>query len=220
MKNTLQFLENLAQNNHREWFSAHKTEWESINKKNKLFFENIFQALQKNDFLDSVQQPRIYRNLRFSKDKTPFKTYSGAKISRLKPFYRGSYFIHIEPNQSFVAGGFWAPNPEDLHRIRKEFEADFSPMHEILSEPFCQQYFEKIKGEDAVKTAPKGFDKNHSAIESIRKKQFLLKREFSNEEVCDGNFSAEILKTCLALRPFLDYMTEILTTDLNGEPLF
>lgn len=219
MKNTLQFLEQLAQNNDKEWFAEHKAEWEQISKNNKKFFNQIFEQLQETDYLSKVQLPRINRNLRFSKDKTPYKTYTGAKISRLQPMNRGSYFIHIEPNNSFVAGGFWAPNNEDLHRIRKEFELDFSPMEKILSEPFCQKYFEKIKGEDAVKTAPKGFDKNHPAIEIIKKKQFLLKREFTNDEVCADNFADEVLETCLALRPYLDYMTEVLTTDLNGESL-
>lgn len=219
MKNTLQFLEQLAQNNDKEWFAEHKAEWEQISKNNKKFFNQIFEQLQETDYLSKVQLPRINRNLRFSKDKTPYKTYAGAKISRLQPRHRGSYFIHIEPNNSFVAGGFWAPNAEDLHRIRKEFELDFSPMEEILSEPFCQKYFEKIKGTDAVKTAPKGFYKDHPAIESIRKKQFLLKREFTNNEVCAYNFSDEILKTCLVLRPYLEYMTEVVTTDLNGESL-
>lgn len=219
MKNTLQFLEQLAQNNDKEWFAEHKAEWEQISKNNKKFFNQIFERLQETDYLSKVQLPRINRNLRFSKDKTPYKTYAGAKISRLQPMNRGSYFIHIEPNNSFVAGGFWAPNNEDLHRIRKEFELDFSPIEKILSEPFCQKYFEKIKGEDAVKTAPKGFDKNHPAIESIKKKQFLLKREFTNDEVCADNFADEVLETCLALRPYLEYMTEVLTTDLNGESL-
>jgi uncharacterized protein (TIGR02453 family) len=131
---------------------------------------------------------------------------------------RGGYYIHLEPGNSFVGGGFWAPDAKDLLRIRKEFETSTKEIDKITSDKTFVKYFGELKG-DAVKTAPRGFDKNHPAIELIRKKQFVVMRKFTDEEVFSDTFQKEAVKTLLAMRPFFDYMSEVLTTDLNGEPL-
>jgi len=111
------------------------------------------------------------------------------------------------------------PEAKDLLRIRKEFEISTTEIEKIISDKSFIQYFGALEG-DSVKTAPRGFDKNHPAIDLIRKKQFLVMRKFTDKEVLSNNFQKEVLLTLLAMRPFFDYMSEILTTDLNGEPLF
>jgi uncharacterized protein (DUF2461 family) len=103
-------------------------------------------------------------------------------------------------------------------RIRREFELDASEMRNIISNEQFIQYFGKLEGEE-LKTAPKGFEKNHPAIDLIRKKQFLITRKFSDKEVTDKNFGHKVLQTFIAMRPFLDYMTDVLTTNLNGESI-
>jgi len=219
MKKTFEFLKHLEKNNNREWFAQHKSEYDSVVKENKVFFNQIYTELQEYDSLKGIHIFRIYRDVRFSKDPTPYKTNFGVGYSRSKPLLRGGYYIHLEPNNSFVGGGFWGPEAKDLLRIRKEFELNTTEIEKITSDETFIQYFGEIKG-DAVKTAPRGFDKNHPAIDLIRKKQFVVMRKFTDKEVLSDSFQKEAVLTLLAMRPFFDYMSEVLTTDLNGEPLY
>lgn len=217
LKPAFNFLNQIQKNNNRAWFTEHKAEYDSVVKENKRFFEQIFTDFQQYDHLTNVHVFRIYKDVRFSKDKTPYKTNFGAGFSRTKPMLRGGYYIHLEPDNSFVGGGFWSPESEDLLRIRKEFEADDTEIRKITSDKTFVKYFGELRGEDGVKTAPKGFDKNHHAIDLIKKKQYVVMRKFSDKEVFSEDFQKEIIATFLAMRPFFDYMSEVLTTDLNGE---
>jgi uncharacterized protein (TIGR02453 family) len=220
MKRGFEFLKLLKENNNREWFTQHKPEYDSIAKENSEFFNQIYTELQNHDSLTGIHISRIYRDVRFSKDKNPFKTNFGAGFSRTKPMLRGGYYIQLEPNNSFVGGGFWAPNKDDLLQIRKEFEMDTTKIQKITSNKTFVKYFEELQGQDAVKNAPKGFDKNHPAIDLIKKKQFVVKRKFTDKEVLSDDFQKEVILTFLAMRPFFDYMSEVLTTDSNGELLY
>lgn len=220
MKKAFEFLNNLKENNNREWFAQHKAEYDSIAKENKVFFNKIYTEFQEYDHLKGIHIFRIYRDLRFSKDQSePYKTNFGVGYSRSKPMLRGGYYIQLEPNNSFVGGGFWGPDTKDLLRIRKEFELNTTAIDKITSNETFIKYFGNIEG-DAVKTAPRGFDKNHPAIDLIRKKQYVVMRKFNDKEVLSESFQKEIVLTLLAMRPFFDYMSEVLTTDLNGEPLY
>lgn len=220
MKKAFEFLTHLKEHNNREWFAQHKSEYDQIVKENKVFFNKIYTELQEYDNLKGIHIFRIYRDLRFSKDQSsPYKTNFGAGYSRSKPMLRGGYYIQLEPGNTFVGGGFWGPETKDLLRIRKEFEINTTEIEKITSEETFIKYFGELKG-DSVKTAPRGFDKNHPAIDLIRKKQYVVMRKFTDKEVLSDNFQKEALLTLLAMRPFFDYMSEVLTTDLNGEPLF
>ncbi|PWN70036.1 TIGR02453 family protein [Chryseobacterium phosphatilyticum] len=219
MKKAFEFLKQLEKNNTREWFAAHKSEYELVIKENKTFFNQVYHELQEHDNLKGIHIFRIYRDVRFSKDQTPYKTNFGVGYSRSKPMLRGGYYIQLEPGNSFVGGGFWGPEAKDLLRIRKEFEISTTEIEKITSDETFIKYFGELKG-DAVKTAPRGFEKNHPAIELIRKKQFVVMRKFTDKEVLADHFQKEVLLTLLAMRPFFNYMSEVLTTDLNGEPLF
>ncbi|MFN1216796.1 DUF2461 domain-containing protein [Chryseobacterium kwangjuense] len=219
MKKSFEFLKKLEKNNTREWFTQNKQEYDTVVKENKVFFTKIYHELQEYDQLKGIHIFRIYRDVRFSKDPTPYKNNFGVGYSRSKPMLRGGYYIHLEPGNSFAGGGFWAPDTQDLLRIRKEFEFNTLEIEKITSDPTFIKYFEEIKG-DGVKTAPRGFDKDHPAIDLIRKKQFVVMRKFTDKEVFSDHFQKEILLTLLAMRPFFDYMSEVLTTDLNGESLF
>ncbi|MGG5210873.1 DUF2461 domain-containing protein [Chryseobacterium sp. MIQD13] len=219
MKKTFKFLKQLEKNNTREWFAQHKTEYDFVIKENKALFNQIYTELQEYDNLKGIHIFRIYRDVRFSKDQTPYKTNFGVGYSRSKPMLRGGYYIQLEPGNSFVGGGFWGPEAKDLLRIRKEFELNTTEIEKITSDKTFIQYFGEIKG-DAVKTAPRGFDKDHPAIDLIRKKQYVVMRKFTDKEVLSDSFQKEAVKTLLAMRPFFDYMSEVLTTDLNGESLF
>lgn len=217
-KEVLDFMSSLNKNNNREWFAENKTAFQKIESEAKAFFNDVYLELQKQDSLESINIYRIYRDVRFSKDKSPYKKYLSVWYSRTKPFFRGSYYLHIEPGNSFVEGGFWNPNPEDLKRIRKEFELDDGEIRDIIKTTDFTKYFDGLSGEE-LKTSPKDFDKNHKAIDLIKKKQFLVIRNFSDKEVLDKNFKNEVMKTFTAMRLYLDYMSDVLTTNLNGESI-
>ena len=133
-------------------------------------------------------------------------------------FIIGGYYLRIENGASFVGGGFWEPNKDDLLRIRKELELDASELRDIINQPSFKKFFGTLQGEE-LKSAPRDFDKTHPNIDLIRKKQFLVGRQFTNKEVLAPNFKKEVIETFKAMRPFFDYMSDILTTDLNGESI-
>ena len=214
------FLQNLKENNNREWFAEHKLEYTAILDNVKSFYTSVKDHLEQGDSIEKLKLFRIYRDVRFSKDKTPYKTHFAGSFYREGKALRGGYYLHLAPsNKSFLAGGFWEPNKEDLFRIRKEFEIDDTEIRSILAEQKFVTYFGgKLEGAE-LKTAPKGFDKEHKAIDLIRKKGFVAMRYFNDNEVLATDFSNEVVDTFFALRPFFDYMSDVLTTNLNGESL-
>jgi uncharacterized protein (TIGR02453 family) len=216
---TINFLTDLKKNNNREWFTENKILFEHEQRQIKTFFTGIKNELDKIDSIDKMQIFRIYRDVRFSKDKTPYKTHFSVGYSRTKPLLRGGYYLHIEDEASFIGGGFWEPNKDDLNRIRKELEIDASELREIISQKDFQKMFGNLEG-DELKSAPRDFDKNHPNIDLIRKKQFLVTRKFNNSEVLSPDFANEVIETFKAMRPFFDYMSDVLSTDLNGVSLY
>jgi uncharacterized protein (TIGR02453 family) len=132
---------------------------------------------------------------------------------------RGGYYLHIEPGNNFVGGGFWNPNKEDLLRIRKGIELDEKEFRAIISSEQFKSVFGELRGSQ-LKTCPKGFEKDSSAIDFLRYKQFVLTKKFSDEEVMSSNFIKRADDVFRAMRPFLDFMSYVLTTDENGVPLF
>jgi uncharacterized protein (TIGR02453 family) len=174
--------------------------------------------LKKHDDVDSLKMFRIYRDVRFSKNKEPYKTHFGGVFHRKKPHLRGGYYLHISPGDSFIATGFWDPNKEDLERIRREFEVDDTEIREILADKKFKAVWGELQGDELV-SAPKGFDKEHPAIDLIRKKQYIFIKKYSDTEVLSNNFLQEVNDAFKAIRPYFDYMSEVLTTDLNGVSL-
>ena len=153
--------------------------------------------------------------MRFSKNKTPYKTHFGISFHRKKPNLRGGYYLHITPHNSFIASGFWNPNPVDLLRIRKELEMDAHELREIIDDKTFKMFWGDIQG-DVVKTSPKGFNIEHPDIDLIRHKQYLFIKKFDDKSVISPGFQKEVIEHFTAIRPFFDYMTNVLTTDLNG----
>jgi len=176
--------------------------------------------LQKHDEIEKSKMMRIYRDVRFSKDKTPYKAHFANSFSRLGKELRGGYFLRIRPGESFLAGGFWEPNNEDLFRIRKEIELDASEIKNILKDEKFLKHFEgKFKSLTELKTAPRGFDKEHPDVNLLRKKGFIASRNFTDAEVLSPNFINSVDESFKALRPFFNLFSDILTTNLNGESI-
>lgn len=213
---TIKFLRDLDKNNEREWFSANKARYEQALKNVNSFKDAVIQSLSKKDVIENGRVFRIYRDVRFSKDKAPYKNNFGIHFTRATKERRGGYYLHIEPGKSFAGGGFWAPEPEDLKRIRDEIAFDDKPIRKIINQKTFIKYFGTLNG-DELKTAPSGYDRDHPAIDLIRKKQFIVGRNFTDKEVTDPGFIKEVTLSFEAMRPFFDYMSEVLSTDLNGQ---
>ena len=215
-----EFLRLLKQHNNREWFNDHKTVYQEELKYVEAFAEGLLEKLQAHDLIETPSGKsslyRIYRDTRFSNDKTPYKTHWSGSFKRATKQRRGGYYFHIEEENSFVAGGFFGPSPQDLKLIRDDIAFDAAPLRKILKSKSFTAMFGTLQGEQ-VKTAPKGFTADHEAIDLLRFKQFLLIRKFSDMEVQSPAFLEEANKTFLAMRPFFDYMSEVLTLDGNGE---
>lgn len=219
-KANFQFLIDLKNNNDRDWFAANKKRYEK-ELQNMVNFADVLLAKMKEH--DNIETPtgkkslhRIYRDTRFSKDKTPYKTNFSGSFTRATKLLRGGYYFHIEPGNVFVGGGFWGPEPADLKRIRIDIAADDTELRSIITSKNFKKYFGELKGEQ-LKTAPKGFDKEHPAVDLLRYKQFLLGHNFSEADAISPNFATKVNEVFMAMRPFFNYMSEVLTTDVNGE---
>ena len=129
------FMKELENNNNREWFEPQKKRFKALEAEVKQFATNLTTQMNEHDSVDKFKLFRLYRDVRFSKDKTPFKTHFGISFHREKPGYRGGYYLHIKPGDNFVATGFWNPSKEDLFRIRKEMEIDGEEFRKIVAEP-------------------------------------------------------------------------------------
>ena len=223
-KENLDFLTDLGANNNRDWFTENKKRYEE-NHQNVIDFAD--ELLMKMNEHDTIETPtgkkslfRIYRDVRFSKDKSPYKTHWSGGFRRATKLRRGGYYFHLQPGgQSFIGGGFWGPNKDDLQRIREDISSDPSELRAIISSKDFVSTFGTLDGEQ-LKTAPKGFDKEDPAVDLLRYKQFIFGRNFSDKEILDPNFVNVANETFKKMRPFFDYMSEVLTTDSNGSPLF
>ncbi|MBL7933311.1 MAG: DUF2461 domain-containing protein [Bacteroidia bacterium] len=214
------FLKSLRKHNDRDWFNEHKDIYLREHEQIVRFADALLLEMNKHDVIETESGKkslhRIYRDIRFSKDKTPYNIHWGGSFSRATKKRRGSYYFHLTPGTSFVAGGFWGPVPEDLKRIREEFSYNEKTIRKILQAKQFVSMFGTMQGEQ-LKTTPKGFEPDDPAIDLLRYKQFLLIKKFSDKEVLAPGFVKVASDTFKAMRPFLDFMTEALTTNVNGE---
>lgn len=221
-KSNLEFLKNLQQNNNRDWFTENKSVYEKHHIETINFADAVLNEMRKHDNIETISGKkslmRIYRDVRFSKDKSPYKTNWGIGFSRATKLLRGGYYIHLAPGESFVGGGFWNPEPADLQRMRKEISISPKEFRAILNDKNFKTTFGQLQGEK-LKTVPKGFEKDDEAIDLLQFKQFLISKKFSDKEVLEPDFYKKVNETFKAMRPFFDFMSTALTTNENGELL-
>jgi uncharacterized protein (TIGR02453 family) len=216
---SFKFLKELTANNNRDWFQANKDRYQVAQTEAKAFLEEVEKALNKFDQIEKKKLFRIYRDVRFSKDKTPYNTALRMSLGRDGHYRRGGYYIQIGPGVTKVGGGFYNPNPADLKRIRDNIALDATPLRKILKSKAFKSNFGELLGEQ-LKTSPKGYDKEHPDIDLLRYKSMYVFRSFTDKEAKGQDMVKDIAKTYKAIRPFFDYMTEILTHDLDGVPLY
>jgi len=218
-KDSLDFLTDLAKNNNREWFNLHKERYLEAQQNIIDFADALLAEMNKHDRIETPSGKkslfRIYKDVRFSKDKTPYNNHWSASFKRATNRLRGGYYFRIEPGNSGLVGGFWGPSPDDMKRIRQDIDANYPAWRDLLGDQTIIETFGSLYGEQ-LGSAPRGYEKDHPAIDLLRYKQFMLKHVFSDEEVMSPDFVFRMNEVFKKMRPYLDFMSEVLTTDANG----
>ena len=221
-KANFNFLNNLKQNNDRDWFNANKDEYLIQHQNTIDFADAVLAEMTKHDKIETVSGKkslyRIYRDVRFSKDKSPYKNNWSGGLKRATSALRGGYYFHIQPGNTMVGGGFWGPSKDDLQRIREDIAYDANPLRKIITSKSFTDTFGTLDGEQ-LKTSPKGFDKEHPDVDLLRYKQFIISKKFTDKEALSPDFYLKVCDTFKKMRPFFNYMSESVTTDANGEPI-
>jgi uncharacterized protein (TIGR02453 family) len=211
----LSFLEELSQNNHKTWFDAHRPAYNVARDMFEQFINDLIDEFRASDRLQGLSardcMARIYRDVRFSKDKSPYKTNMAAMIAPGGwKTARLGYYISIGARaQSMVAGGLYNPTPEQLDQFRQAIDQDATEFKQLTAAKEFVEAFGTLEGE-RLKTAPKGYDRAHSEIELLQLKQIIVVQRFSNEDVLGAHFEGQVMQACRAMRPFLDYLSGIL----------
>ena len=211
---TLRFLEQLAANNNREWFQQHKGRYED---------QVLDVALR---FIQSIQDPlagiaphfvavptrvggslmRVYRDTRFSKDKTPYKTNIGIQFrhEQAKDVHAPGYYLHIAPDQAFLGVGMWRPDSDPLRRIRERIAARPAEWKRVLNDRSFKRQFE-LGGESLLRP-PRGFGKDHECIDDIRRKSFIAVKEFETKDCLKPQFQRNVETSFKTAEPFMCFL--------------
>ncbi len=216
---TIQFLKDLKKNNHKEWFEANRKQYEAAKSDFAALVQEVIKEHGKKDetiatLLAKDCMFRINRDVRFSKDKSPYKTNFGASINRGgKKSTLAGYYFHLEPGtESFVGGGIWMPEPENLKKVRQEIDYQFEEFKEIVtSKKFTNVYRDLYRGEDAVLSRePKGYEKDNPAIEYIKLKSILGMQHLADEDLTGKDLLKKITTAFEALQPLVMFINRAL----------
>jgi len=222
MKKTLAYLNKLDKNNNRLWFQSNKKIYAESYDEMIDFAGEVMNEMSAHDFIETVSAKkslfRIYRDVRFGKDKTPYKTHWGGFLRRAGEENRGGYYYQIGPKGSYIMGGFFNPSKEDLLHIRKHLSQDAEAFKKVTNSNKFKKVFDSLRGSQ-LKSSPRGFEKDDPNIDLLRFKQFLLRHDFTDKEVLSKNFPQVVSQAFQEMRPFFNIMSEILTTDLNGRSI-
>jgi uncharacterized protein (TIGR02453 family) len=220
-KDSLQFIEDLKNNNNRDWFLDNKKRYEVFKKDYHQLVASFLDAMKPLDpSLEMLEVKnctfRINRDIRFSKDKSPYKSHLGVWISSgTKGQSRAGYYVHIEKEASFIAGGFYAPEAEDLKKIRREIAYFYEDLEEILqAESFKKEFSDFDRNEKSIlKNGPKGYEKDHPAIETLKLKSFETSQPFDISEVGKKDFVSKMSKKLILLKPLNEFINRALTAE-------
>lgn len=212
LEKILTFLRQIRRNNNREWFEKHKEQYLEAKQLFEDFLEALYRELLKFDESLAGLNPRkqafrIYRDVRFSKNKQPYKINMGAAFSpHGKMDQEPGYYIHLEPGNSFVAGGLYMPSAENLAKVRQEIDYNGEALLKIFKSPAFRKYFRTLDDIDRLKTTPKGYPKDHPHIDLLRNRSFVVSYGFADAEVKDSKFVKKAAKVCCAIKPFNDFL--------------
>jgi uncharacterized protein (TIGR02453 family) len=220
-KDTLQFLDDLKANNNRDWFLENKKRYEGVKKEYQQLVADLLDVMKPMDpSLEMLEVKnctfRINRDIRFSKDKTPYKSHLGVWLSSgAKGLNRSGYYIHLEKGASFIAGGLYCPEAEDLKKMRKEIAYFHDDLEAILEEKNFKKEFKDFdrNEKNTLKNPPRGYEKEHPAIEFLKLKSFESSQRIDISEVTKTDFVPTVSKKLITLKPLNDFINRALTSE-------
>lgn len=222
-KSSLTFLKELSDNNNRDWFNTHKNRYLEAHQNITDFIDQLIVEMNKHDVIENASGKkslfRIYSDVRFKKDKSPYNPRFAFSLQRSTKHRRGGYYMNIQPGNCFLACGFFSPNADDLLRIRQDISDNYDDWKKLLSKKALKDNFDGFIGDQLI-TTPKGFSKDDPAIELLRFKRFVFRHDFKDKEILAEDFVKTVNGLFKAVRPYFDHMSEVLTTDRNGESIF
>ena len=220
MRETLDFLSGLACNNDRDWFMSHKSVYDNCRKRFESFTEELIRRFGKFDpqlaslsYRDCVW--RIYRDVRFSADKRPYKEWFGTFLAAPAPgkpktggkrSQRGGYYVHLQPGHCMFAAGIWGPSPELLKALRMEIQANAEEVEDIMGRKSWRKYFGDFDTEWMLKKVPAGFDPNDPHADWLKRKAYTVSASLTDEQVCSGDFADLVTDMALAAKPMNDFL--------------
>jgi len=209
---TFSFLSQLAANNHKEWFDAHRKAYQDA----RADAIQLVTGLQKElsgELPELAAQPakdaffRIFRDVRFSKNKTPYKTHFGAYLSRGGRKWEGAgYYLHLEPGKSFLGAGMWQPQPALLKAVRQELDYNWEEWQGLINHPAFKKHFKSWEGE-VQKTIPKGYDAGNPALDFLKRKSFIATLPLSDDILSNAGIEKKLaaaLKAAASMVAFLN----------------
>jgi uncharacterized protein (TIGR02453 family) len=217
-KSTLDFLRELKKHNDKSWFDANRKRYETAKEDFTVFLQDIIDThAKKDEGLTGLQAKsclfRINRDIRFSKDKSPYKTNFGASVNRGgKKSVLAGYYFHLEPGEAFVGGGVWMPQPPELAKVRQEIDYGFDDFKKIVaSKKFKTVYGEMYKGDDMMLSrVPKGYEPDNPAAEYLKMKSYIAMRPVTDKELLSKDLKKITLEAFAALQPLMGFLNTAL----------
>jgi len=216
-RTTIQFLKDLKKNNNKPLFDKNKPRYEEAKKDIEQMVEAFLVRLTSFDKRYAKVKAkdcvfRIYRDIRFSPDKTPYKTHLGASISpNGKKVNEPGYYLHIEPTKSFLAGGIWMPDKDLLKKIRQEIVYNSKSIRKILSDKKFKKYFGELDKEYKLSRPPKGYEKDHPEIELLKFNSYIVWHQYSEKEIFASSFIKELSEGARIMKPLLAFIDEAIS---------
>lgn len=213
-QSTLTFLTSLAKNNNKPWFDKHREEYDAARADFEGFVAQLLENLSKDDaaFKEIKAKDcifRIYRDVRFSKDKTPYKSNFAAAFSRNgKNFQGAGYYVHLQPGgKTMAGGGMWMPEGPMLKAVRQEIDYNFADFKKVISNASFKKYFKGIEGEE-LKTLPQGYAADNPAIDYLKKKSYIVSHVFADKDLTAKTFASKCSNVFSAMKPLVDFLNK------------
>lgn len=216
MKDTLKFLNELAEHNNKEWFDANRPRYMEIKKKLEALIGEVIAGLAEIDkdiatIIPAKTLFRINRDVRFSANKDPYKLNIGASLTpEGKNSGMAGYYLHIEPGKSFIGGGIYMPEPDKLKKVRQEIDYNLKDFEAILDKPSFRKFFDGIWNEEKLSRPPKGYEADNPAIEFLKHKHFIVAHDFTDAEICEKDFAKTIIAGFKEMYPFRKFLNTAL----------
>jgi uncharacterized protein (TIGR02453 family) len=209
-QSTLHFLKDLAENNNRDWFAENRKRYETSKKDLEQLVDAVLKGVSEFESLPNTEVKdcifRINRDIRFSKDKSPYKQWFSAAIGPGgRHSGRTDFYLHIQPGESFLGAGMWAPMPKHLAKFRQEIDFNPQGLKSIIEAPEFRDYFPEIWGE-SLQRSPKGYPDDHPDIALLKRKQLFFMHKYSDAEVTSPDFATEVVKGCRLIKPYCEFL--------------